>query len=216
MTEMAQLKRFAAIIFDLDNCLSAADEVGTELFEPAFAAIRRANHGRLDEATLASAFSDCWRHALDHVAAKHGFSSEMLKAGWDALRQVEVTKPMHGYSDLSVLQSIKASKFLVTSGFRRLQESKIRALGIQSLFTKILVDAIDDAERRGKELLFRDLMQEYRLQPSEVLVVGDNPESEIAAGNRLGLTTVQILRPGVTRSESASRHITSLKELQAW
>jgi FMN phosphatase YigB (HAD superfamily) len=41
-----------AIIFDLDNCLSAADEPRKELLEPVFDAIRRANRGRLsDEAT---------------------------------------------------------------------------------------------------------------------------------------------------------------------
>ena len=32
-----------AIIFDLDSCLAAADEVGEQLFAPAFAAIRAAN-----------------------------------------------------------------------------------------------------------------------------------------------------------------------------
>ena len=35
-----------AIIFDLDSCLAAADEVGEQLFAPAFAAIRAANEGR--------------------------------------------------------------------------------------------------------------------------------------------------------------------------
>jgi hypothetical protein len=34
-----------AIIFDLDGCLAAADEVGEQLFRPAFAAIRAANDG---------------------------------------------------------------------------------------------------------------------------------------------------------------------------
>ena len=33
-----------AIIFDLDNCLSAADEPGKGLLEPVFDAIRRVNH----------------------------------------------------------------------------------------------------------------------------------------------------------------------------
>ena len=32
-------------IFDLDSCLAAADEVGEQLFAPAFAAIRAANDG---------------------------------------------------------------------------------------------------------------------------------------------------------------------------
>lgn len=41
----------------------------------------------------------------------------------------------------------------------------------------------------------------------EVLVVGDNPDSEIEAGNRLGLRTVQVLRPGVPRGNNATHYI---------
>jgi putative hydrolase of the HAD superfamily len=47
-----------ALIFDLDNCLSAAVEVGVQLFEPAFEAIRCANRGTLTDAELNEAFSD--------------------------------------------------------------------------------------------------------------------------------------------------------------
>jgi putative hydrolase of the HAD superfamily len=45
------------------------------------------------------------------------------------------------------------------------------------------------------------------------MVVGDNPDSEIVAGNRLGMKTVQVLRPGVPRGDNATAHINSLNEL---
>jgi FMN phosphatase YigB (HAD superfamily) len=48
-----------------------------------------------------------------------------------------------------------------------------------------------------------------------VLVVGDNPKSEIEAGNRLGMPTVQILRPGVARGATATHYIHELSELLA-
>jgi len=63
-----------AIIFDLDSCLAAADEVGGQLYAPAFAAIGTANDGTVSEATLQAAFSDCWRIAFDAVADQHGFT----------------------------------------------------------------------------------------------------------------------------------------------
>jgi putative hydrolase of the HAD superfamily len=44
-------------------------------------------------------------------------------------------------------------------------------------------------------------------------VVGDNPDSEIAAGNQLGITTIQILRPGVPVSPAATHQVRSLTEL---
>ena len=52
-----------AIIFDLDSCLAAADEVGEQLFAPAFAAIRAANDGSVPDEQLRAAFAECWRVA---------------------------------------------------------------------------------------------------------------------------------------------------------
>ena len=203
-----------AIIFDLDNCLSAADEVGRQLLEPMFAAIRQANKGTLSEEALAQAFEDCWRHPLDWVASEHGFSDEMLAAGWEVAARTEVEAPMRGYSDLPALAELDAKLLLVTSGFRRLQDSKIRALGFESLFEAIHVDAIDEADRKGKEGIFKDILKTYRLSPEEVLGVGDNSDSDIEAGDRLGMRSVQVLREGVPRGSNATHYINSLCELK--
>jgi HAD superfamily hydrolase (TIGR01509 family) len=204
-----------AIIFDLDNCLAAADETGQQLLAPTFDAIRRANHGTLSDETLERAFAECWGHSLDTVARKYGFSKEMLDAGWAENARAEVTVPMHGYGDIGVLRELPAKLFLVTSGFRRLQESKVRALWAASLFERVYIDAIDEPDRKGKEGIFAEILRAYALEPREVLVVGDDAQSEIAAGNRLGIPTVQIQRPGIPRAENARHHIESLTELSS-
>ena len=203
-----------AVIFDLDNCLAAANEPGEELFAPAFEAIREANRGTLTEAALNAAFADCWVNPLDAVAARHGFSGGMVAAGWREMVRAEVREPMRGYPDLPVLEELPVQRFLVTSGFRRLQESKVKALGFEELFEAIHIDAIDDVERKGKHGIFEEILSGHELKPAETLVVGDNPESEIAVGNRLGIGTVQILRPGVPRGETAKHHISTLAELK--
>jgi len=203
-----------ALIFDLDNCLAAANEVGEGLFEPAFVAMRQANDGSVSQETLRWAFAAVWRHPLDWVAAQYGFSAAMLAAGSKAFLTIEVSGRMAGYGDLASLADLPADKFLVTSGFRRLQESKIRALQLGPLFTAIFVDAIGEPGRLGKLGLFQKILKDYKLTPDEVLVVGDNAESEIEAGNRLGIATVQTLRPGVPRASNATFHIHSLTELQ--
>lgn len=203
-----------AIIFDFDSCLAAADEVGDQLYAPAFAAIRAANHGSVTESALREAFSECWRCAFDSVATKYQFSDAMRNAGWEALRLTDVTGPMCGYGDLHVLKELPGQLFLVTSGFRRLQESKVRALRFGDLFAAVHIDAIDEPDRKGKYDIFKELIAAHGLQPDEVLVVGDNPDSEIEAGNRLGMKTIQILRPGVPRSPTASAHIHGLAELK--
>ena len=48
---------------------------------------------------------------------------------------------------------------------------------------------------QGKLKLFQQLMRAHGFLPEEMLVVGDNPDSEIDAGNKLGMKTIQILRP---------------------
>ena len=54
-----------------------------------------------------------------------------------------------------------------------------------------------------------------KAEPESVLVVGDNPDSEIQAGNALGMRTVQILRPGIPRGDNATYYIQTLAELKA-
>jgi FMN phosphatase YigB (HAD superfamily) len=203
-----------AVIFDLDNCLAPADEIGREVCEPAFEAIRKANRGTLSDERLNDAFADCFRHTLDSVATRYGFSDDMRAVGWTFFSRIEVQNAMRGYADLRVLAELPADLFLVTSGFRRLQTSKIKALGFEALFRAIYVDAIDEPDRQGKQRLFELISTTYRLHPADVLVVGDSFESEIDAGNRLGMRTVQILRAGVQRTDHAIYHITSLAELK--
>jgi putative hydrolase of the HAD superfamily len=60
----------------------------------------------------------------------------------------------------------------VTSGFRRLQTSKIKALGVEPLFRANYVDAIDESNRQGTQRLFELISTTYRLHPADVLAVG--------------------------------------------
>jgi FMN phosphatase YigB (HAD superfamily) len=202
-----------AVLFDLDNCLAPADAPGRELLDPMFAAIRAAADGHLSPAALERAFADCWSLPFDQVAHRHGFSAAMLEAAWRVAVPMRVTRPISGYHDLSVLAELDAIRILVTTGFRQLQESKVDALGFRHLFTSVHVDAIDEAPRLGKESIFAAVLAAHRLRPGEALVVGDSATSEIAAGNALGIPTVQILRPGVVRARNAGRHVHGLAEL---
>ena len=202
-----------AIIFDLDNCLVAGDEMGRELFEPAFAAIRQANQGSWENSKLELAFEDCWRHPFDSVAERHGFSPPMREAGWRVFSQLEVLGPMRGYGDLDLLPRLSVPRFLVTSGFRKLQESKIRSLKFAPLFAGIFVDALGEPNRRGKQGIFDNILQDFGLESSQTLVVGDNPDSEITAGNNLRMPTAQILRPGVTCDPRARFHVRNLHDV---
>lgn len=195
-----------AVIFDLDKCLAPPEEIGRAFFEPPIEAIRRANNGTLSDEALESAIRDFWHLAYDDIAARHGFSQSMFEAGWQAFRSLRMRGPLRGYGDLDVLAEFRVPLFLVTTGFRDFQESKVDALCIRERFVEVIVDDIDGHVRLGKHRIFGELVGRHSWQPESVLVVGDNPESEIAAGNLLGMPTVQILRPGVPRDTSARWH----------
>ena len=90
-----------------------------------------------------------------------------------------VETPMKGYNDLDILRELPVELYLVTSGFRRLQESKIKALNFEHLFTETHVDAIDEVERKGKQGIFESILDAKQLRPEEVIVVGDNPRGRL-------------------------------------
>lgn len=202
-----------ALIFDLDNCLAPAIQVGEALYQPAFEAIRESNEGILSGTQLEESFEAIWNAPFDSVSARFNYSEAMCQAGQQVFASLEVSRSMDGYGDLAVLEEFSQVCFLVTSGYPRLQESKVDALGIRSLFESFYVDALDAPKRVGKRAYFERILNESKLSPHEVLVIGDNPQSEIAAGNEIGIQTIQTLRPGIERSTAATFHVQSLREL---
>lgn len=204
-----------ALIFDLDNCLCAARAVGESCFAPAFAAIRAATPSGFDLRILRRVERDCWTHDFESVCSKHGLTPAMRQAGYEAFSAVEVRTRIAGYGDLPLLPSLPGRKFLVTSGFSRLQQSKVRALGLANAFERVFVDAIDLPPRQGKLRIFESILAAGPWAPPDVWVVGDNPESELAAGRALGCTTVQMVRPGVAIDAQARHHVRGLRALRA-
>ena len=140
-----------AIIFDLDNCLAAANEVGEHLFEPAFEAIRNANRGTLTAEQLAEAFNECWRHPLDFVAKKFGFSQEMLTAGWKVFSETFVQTPMIGYGDLAIPPRVARGTLLGNLRFSSSPRKQNKGAEIGHVFGGIEIDAIDEVDRKGKQ-----------------------------------------------------------------
>jgi len=204
-----------AIVFDLDHCLMSPHELGAHALAPVVRAVTEANAGRLSEGVLRSAFADFMRAPFDRVALKHGFPEDVSAAARTAFAQLAVPRTLRGYADLPVLARLPVRRYLVTTGFLLFQQRKIDALGIGPLFAGVYIDAIDRPARTSKKAIFAEILASQGHVMDEVLVVGDSAESEIAAGNELGLATVQILREGVVRTGDAKHHIEDLAELEA-
>lgn len=83
-------------------------------------------------------------------------------------------------------------------------------------FTGIYIDDPMDSKWKNKEEIMRFIINKYGYNISDLLIVGDNPESEIKAGKNIGIETVQILRDGVKASKVANYRINNLEELSKY
>jgi HAD superfamily hydrolase (TIGR01509 family) len=209
-----------AVIFDLDDTLFPVSSLPATALAPAVAAARAANVGveALPADRLERALADAFRFPFPMVVTMHALPPALVQA-WDAAnRALAVTADLTAYEDVvPVLTQLRVRRFLVTTGYRQFQESKLVALGIGDLFDRVYIDAVDDGSLapKGKTAVFRQLLDEWRLSPAEVLVVGDSEAGELAAGRSLGMPTVQILRPGVSPAQLVDWRIVSLEELPA-
>lgn len=205
-----------AAVFDLDNTLYDSTTIPGDLLAPAVSAVRRANTGpqAIPDEVLESALVAARRFGFFTVADRRALPAFLRDAWREAYRGLTVTGRLYPYPDvLPALEALDLIKLLLTTGFRGMQESKIAALDIARMFEGIYIDTLDGGAGPGKQRLLEEILGTRRLAAQEVLVIGDSPENEIAAGNALGAVTVQILRPGIEYSGSARHHIETLADL---
>jgi protein MpaA len=81
----------------------------------------------------------------------------------------------------------KYKLFLVTMGDPAVQQEKIKSLGITSYFEKVYFADLSKGENKG--MCFQSLLKEHRLQPKELLSVGNRRSAEIREAKRLGAWT---------------------------
>lgn len=128
------------------------------------------------------------RTPFQKVANKYGFKQEAINNALKYLVTGEVTSPLTPGDDYHYIKSLKGRKFIVTAGFYRKQTTKVKMLGIADDFEELyIVDAT--TSNQNKKDAFEALIKKHNLNPDEILVIGDDAESEIRFGLELGLTT---------------------------
>ncbi len=200
-----------AVFFDLDFCIFDTRSLGERILDPVLAPLYSSTLPKELQQTIASTL---WSTSLEDTIALFSLKGALADAMREAHRSLVVPATAHTYGDENTLNDLPVYRALVTSGYQAWQEAKLARLDIAHLFDEIIIDTIDDAAtRKGKQLIFSELLVKHGWQPEQVLVVGDNPHSELKAARALGITAVQTLRPTVTPDPLANHRITSLTEL---
>lgn len=200
-----------SIIFDLDFCIFDTRSLGEQILDPVLAPLYAS---RLSEEVKATIARTLWSTSLEDTIALFDIEPLLAAAMREAHQHLAVPDTACTYGDEESLLELPVYRILVTSGYESWQKSKLKKLGIEHLFHEMIIDVIDDPKaRKGKRGIFEELLQTHGWQPHEVLVVGDNPHSELKAARELAIPTAQTLRPTIERDSLADHHITSLHEL---
>jgi putative hydrolase of the HAD superfamily len=106
----------------------------------------------------------------------------------------------------SILDQLKDrySLALLTDGCLPTQRLKVEALGIERYFRAIVyTEELGREHWKPSPLGFQRLLETLRVRPAESAYIADNETKDFIAPNRLGMTTVQVLRPNRLHREPA-------------
>ena len=200
-----------AIIFDLDMCILNTHTLTGPFFQPVLDALYNSS---LSPELKEKINYQLWTTSLDDVIEVFSIPEDIAERMREAYRHIEVPDGIKTFGDEGFIRDLPVKKILVTTGYRKFQETKIEKLGIADLFDKIIIDALDYRDKRkGKKKIFAEILIKNDWKASEVLVVGDNPMSELGAAKSLGIPTVQTVRPTIEKWIEADYHINSFSEL---
>ncbi len=129
------------------------------------------------------------RQPFQVVAKDYSFSENLKSKCLQLLSDLTYEDKMEPFESYQIVRTIACKKYLVTTGFSKLQHSKIGQLGIQKDFDTIYVVDPSKSELTKKDI-FRQILHDHQYNPEEVLVVGDDLHSEIKAAKELGIETV--------------------------
>lgn len=176
-----------ALIFDLDNTIYPVKSIADELFAPLFEIMDQYRQEFSTE-DFNAAIEDIMRKPFQKVAGTYKFSPELTEKGLNLLRNATYEKTMRPFDDYFITKDFPLAKYLVTTGFFKLQQSKIKSLGIEGDFKEIFIVDPDTTNATKKDV-FRNIIDQNNLHKDDLLVIGDDPESEIEAAKSLGIET---------------------------
>jgi putative hydrolase of the HAD superfamily len=173
-----------ALFFDLDDTIYSAMSVVDDMYKDLFNMLRP----RMDEDTFRAIRVDITSTPFHTLADRYALEKDLKEDGLKLCLDMTYEGAMETFEDYELTRPITADKFLITAGYVKLQQSKIRQLGVEKDFIEIFIpDPYRSVLTKGD--VFTQIMLKYDYAASDVLVIGDNPESEIKFARELGIET---------------------------
>ena len=175
-----------AIILDLDNTIYLVSSIGEKLFKSLFQLITESGDYKGDFNQLKA---EIMRTPFQKVADAFHFGTSLKAEGIKLLENTSYDDTMETVESYDYIRKLPCKKFLVTTGFTKMQNSKIKQLNLENDFDRIFV--IDPGlTTLTKKDIFEKILDDYGFKTEDVLVIGDDINSEIKAAQELGIDTV--------------------------
>lgn len=201
------------LILDLDNTIFDTRTISRKEVESLFKNFEVVAIAEYGVEKTEEIIAEFWHDSFDVVAKKYQFPQQLITEFENALNKTHFELDIQPFADFELIKNIEHDKILVTTGFKKFQESKINSLGIESIFSRIYIDDILSPERTSKKHIFNQILKEQSYLPKQIIVIGDKSESELKAGFELGFTTIQVSKMGQSRSEYSDYAISDFAEL---
>lgn len=201
------------LILDLDDTIFETKTITMDQVALIFEHFRSVTKNDYSPTELENIITDLWKVPFDVVSKKYQFTPEVNAKFSKAVEIQEYQFDIKPFQDFEYIQKLHLPKVLVTTGFKKLQLAKIKALGIESVFDQIQIDEVDSDNRIFKKGIFESILSNSSYE-EQFIVIGDNPDSELRAGKELGLKTIQMAKFGQERSNYSDYHVSSFEEIR--
>ncbi len=134
-----------------------------------------------------------------------GYDEKFIESAVESYRshKPQISLPLETAEVLDKL-SEKHKLALITDGFLPGQKLKVRALGIEKYFKCIVY-----TEELGREFWkpspqgFETILEKLQAKAETCVYVADNEKKDFIAPNKLGIRTIQLIRPGRLHTKEA-------------
>ena len=205
------------VVFDLDDTLY--DEI--DYCKSGFSAVAKVLANRPDGPSAEQIYNILWEQfSAGNRTKTFNAALDELKISYDDKLIVEIVEVYRNHIpdiklpqdslEILCLLSKKYTLGLLTDGFLPAQKLKVQALGIEKYFKCIIY-----TEELGRDCWkpspagFVKIMDNLDTKPENTVYIADNEKKDFIAPNRLGILTIQLIRPAriqtrISRESDAS------------
>lgn len=202
-------RQIKGVIFDLDDTLYSEKEY----VRSGYKAVSDYLGGRYEE-DLGNYFKD-GKLAIDELLMALGREDEKDRV----LSVYHSHKPtIHSYPRVAeMIQELRRRGIkvgIITDGRPEGQHNKLDALGLD-IDDVIVTDDLGGIQfRKPCDIAFRIMMTRWRLNPADILCVGDNPTKDFQAPQQLGMQSIWFKNPdGLYSLDADQEYVSSIDEL---